>query len=180
MHLRSMGISKGHPERAALLYGPGDAGGRGQALYHSGKSVRPEGNGETKDGLTFCSPDKAMGNHFCFRPYWSYGEGEWYSYIWISPKRKRADEWKKPAAGAGEGEKPAAGLKGGFYHEKRVKLGYIPTRRNVSAPTRREAIGQKNQGNHRRLGSGINGYRRCGTAEGPLVDEGELPGIIEK
>ena len=78
MHLRSMGISKGHPERAALLYGPVmlAAEGRHFTIQENPDDLREME--KTKNGLTFCSQTKD-GEPLCFRPYWSYGEGEWYS-----------------------------------------------------------------------------------------------------
>lgn len=78
MHLRSMGISKGHSERAALLYGPVMLAAEGR---HFTLGENPEDLSQmekTKDGLTFCSQTKE-GEPLRFRPYWSYGEREWYS-----------------------------------------------------------------------------------------------------
>ncbi len=79
----------------------------------------------------------------------------------------------------GAGEKLAAGLKGGFYHEKGVKLGYIPTRRNVQRRRGEKLSGKKIKETIGAWGAELTDIGD-GTAEGLLVDEGELPGIIEK
>ena len=78
MHLRSAGISEGHPERAALMYGPVMLAAEGR---HSTLQENPEDlkeMEESKEGLTFRSQTKE-GTPLCFRPYWTYGEREWYS-----------------------------------------------------------------------------------------------------
>lgn len=78
MHLRSAGISEGHPERAALMYGPVMLAAEGR---HSTLQENPEDlkeMEESKEGLTFRSQTKE-GTPLCFRPYWTYGERKWYS-----------------------------------------------------------------------------------------------------
>ena len=66
MHLRSMGISKGHPERAALLYGPVMLAAEGRHFTIQENPCDLREMEKTKDGLTFCSQTKD-GEPLCFR-----------------------------------------------------------------------------------------------------------------
>ena len=73
MHLRTSGITRGHGERAALMYGPVMLAAEGRHTEINEDCNDLKDMEATKSGLTFRSGD------LIFRPYWTFGEREWYS-----------------------------------------------------------------------------------------------------
>jgi DUF1680 family protein len=78
MHLRTVGITKNHPERAALMYGP-------LMLAAEGRHYRIDGNFDkladvekTRQGMCFTARDRD-GKALVFRPYSTFGYREWYT-----------------------------------------------------------------------------------------------------
>lgn len=78
MGLRTYPISKEHPERAALLYGPILLSAVGKHRRMAGSISNPEGIAVQRDGLTFAARDPE-GNEVLFRPLYSFAEREWYT-----------------------------------------------------------------------------------------------------
>ena len=73
MHLWTSGITRGHGERAALMYGPVMLAAEGRHTEINEDCNDLKDMEATKSGLTFRSGD------LIFRPYWTFGEREWYS-----------------------------------------------------------------------------------------------------
>lgn len=78
MHLYSIGITKKHPERAALFYGPIMLAAEGRHFTIDERHYDLKDMEKSKKGLTFYSQTKE-GKLLSFRPYWSYKEREWYT-----------------------------------------------------------------------------------------------------
>jgi len=78
MRLTTFPITKDHPERAAILYGPVMLAAEGERWAMSGDAGRPDSLLVRKDGLLFEGRDK-NGGTVLFKPYYAYAEREWYT-----------------------------------------------------------------------------------------------------
>lgn len=78
MHLYTVAIQQDHPERAAIMYGPIMLAAEGRHFGIGEKYDCLSDMEKTKDGLRFRAKG-ADGKQLVFRPYWEYGEKEWYT-----------------------------------------------------------------------------------------------------
>lgn len=78
MQLWTSPIADGHPDRAALMYGPVMLAAKGKQHTVKGMVAQPETIAEKQEGLLFAAVN-GQGQRIEFLPYWQFGEREWYT-----------------------------------------------------------------------------------------------------